>query len=262
MNELLALRDRVKDLYKEALPGASLEFKFFYTHPQRFLQQADVLLLGINPGGRDGDEPPKRQEETLLRNTQNGYPDQWSAYLHEPWRPGGVEYPAGQAPLQKRIRHLFSLLAGNEPGGEALLRSTPASNLIPVRTNDIEHFHFSALKRAFRKDGHQWIDELIAKTEPRLILTFGMAQEVMRLLGLGVPTPVPAWNGQARIAVRGNSVVFSVPHLSRNCSDKAIKKLFTDLHSDHASAESPLAALRETLASIREKGMTTPGGNT
>jgi len=250
MKELLALRCKVMDLYKKTIRDPSLEFKFFYTHPQRFLQQADVLLLGINPGGRDGNEPPEQREETLLLN---GYPDPWSAYFDEIWRPGGRAYPAGQAPLQQRIRKLFILLAGREQGGETLLRNTPASNLIPVRTNDIRHFYFPALKHRFCDDGHQWLDMLVARIQPKMILTFGMAGEIMSLLGYTDPTPIAAWNGQARIALWGDSVILSLPHLSRGCNDNAIEEFFVRLHSCHTHPKTALATLRQSLATIRKK---------
>lgn len=89
----------------------------------------DVYLLGLNPGGAEaeglpapnGDEPSSLQsqiDEVLARGE-----DRWSAYTSESWK----ERPAGEAPMQQRVRHLLRGL-GLKP------EDTPASNLVFVRT--------------------------------------------------------------------------------------------------------------------------------
>jgi hypothetical protein len=78
-------------------------------------------FLGLNPR-----EAPRagqlhttiRIDDDLSRLEKGEIVDH--AYLDEAWK----DHSPGQAPIQLRGKMLFSLLAGEDPEGEALLRAT------------------------------------------------------------------------------------------------------------------------------------------
>ncbi|HEX6784436.1 MAG TPA: hypothetical protein VF098_07265 [Sphingomicrobium sp.] len=94
----------------------------FYSGRQAFTAQANLYLLGLNPGG----SPMLQTDETIGRDLQEWQfgPERWSAYLDRSWR--------GRSPgtygIQPRILHMFDRL-GVDP------RDVPASNVIFLRTS-------------------------------------------------------------------------------------------------------------------------------
>jgi hypothetical protein len=96
--------------------------KVFYSGRTAFSGAARVYVLGNNPGG----DPVEKVAATVgadIDSVLSRKPAEWSAYCDESW--GGR--PAGDHPLQRRLRHLLS-------GLELDPRHVPASNLMFVRS--------------------------------------------------------------------------------------------------------------------------------
>lgn len=155
-------------------------------------------FLGLNP--RDApsaghplstitvDADLKRLEED--RVTEHGYLDeQWKKYL------------PGNAPIQVRGQQLFALLAGgSRTDGDALLRTTPTSNLILQRSTSEKE-----LKRRIDCPLEQlafqywpFHQEVIRQTGCDVIImhAIGLARKLARKLGLGAGLARPSgWGG-------------------------------------------------------------------
>jgi hypothetical protein len=98
--------------------------KVFYSGRGAFSGPACVYVLGFNPGG----DPASRTDETVGGHTERVLfqaPADWSAYYDEVWKERAKR--AGEAPLQRRMRHLLSGLSLDP-------RRVPASNLIFTRS--------------------------------------------------------------------------------------------------------------------------------
>lgn len=133
--------------------------KVFYSGRNAFSQNADLYILGINPGG----DPDEQSLETIEWNTKkvlNDEPNDWSAYRDESWQ----DAPPGTWGMQPRVLHLFKKL-GCEAG------NIPASNVIFARSKregDIK----SEAKNLIREcwPFHEFV---IEKLKPKAILCFG-----------------------------------------------------------------------------------------
>lgn len=97
--------------------------RVFYCGRKTLLQPTSkIYLLGLNPGG----DPDKMQDKSIksdLIETLNKRPENYSAYLDDNWE----GRPKGQAPLQRRVSHLFRKIDRD-------LRETLSSNLIFARS--------------------------------------------------------------------------------------------------------------------------------
>lgn len=94
----------------------------FYSGKRAFKGQADLYILGINPGG----DPQVQIDETVESHTRqvlNDKPANWSEYRDESWE---GHYP-GTYRMQPRILHLCKRLK-LDPG------EIPASNLVFARS--------------------------------------------------------------------------------------------------------------------------------
>ena len=94
----------------------------FYSGKRAFKGQADLYILGINPGG----DPRVQIDETVESHTRqvlNDKPVNWSEYRDESWS----GYPPGTANLQPALLHFFRRLR-LDPG------VVPASNLVFLRS--------------------------------------------------------------------------------------------------------------------------------
>lgn len=114
-----AIRSALTQLAPELLKRSGA---VFYTGRSAFQQQADLYILGLNPGG----SPTLQAEETIARHLNDWHDDvheHWSAYLDDRWR----GRPPGAYGLQPRIAHMFSRLGHN-------LRDIPAANVVFVRS--------------------------------------------------------------------------------------------------------------------------------
>jgi len=98
----------------------------FYSGRAAFAGPASVYVLGANPGG----DPIAMCDETLEKHTRfvlEKTKPHWSAYCDESW---GDKRSIGEAPLQRRVRHLLS-------GLELDPRFVPSSNLVFVRSRQV-----------------------------------------------------------------------------------------------------------------------------
>ena len=79
--------------------------KAFHSGRLAFSGQRDLYILGFNPGG----DPCLNRDDTVDRNVEqvlSQWPDNWSAFVDEVFKPGGKSYPPGEAPLQKEMQNL------------------------------------------------------------------------------------------------------------------------------------------------------------
>lgn len=119
------------------------------------LKPGNLYILGLNPGGTDGDTIEERLEALPLR-TKN-------EYLDEVWGRGHYgEHKKCEHPLQRRLRWLVEELDED-------LRQTCASNLIFTRSRSEKGLAINELARLC------WgVHELILNiVKPKMILAFG-----------------------------------------------------------------------------------------
>ena len=94
-----------------------------------------VYFLGINPGetaGGEGEHDLLTVSADLTRLEKDAITEH--GYLDETWK----GYPKGGAPIQRRAQQVFSILAGGDQArGAALLRRTPTSNMLLIRSKDV-----------------------------------------------------------------------------------------------------------------------------
>lgn len=94
--------------------------ELFYTGRAAFAHSSPLYLLGLNPGGN----PAALTDTTIGAEIADANrPNDWSAYVDEPWQ----GYAAGAHPYQASILHMYRVC-----GLDA--RTVPASNAIFVRT--------------------------------------------------------------------------------------------------------------------------------
>lgn len=130
----------------------------FYSGRNAFAKQADLYILGLNPGG----DPKVQAEQTVGWHTKQVLahnPHNWSAYKDDKW--GDAE--PGTCGMQPRVLHLLRQ-ANLDP------RMTPASNVVFVRS-----------RRESTLGGFNQLADLcwpfhnavIRRLKPRVILCFG-----------------------------------------------------------------------------------------
>lgn len=124
-----SLIERFAALVPKELEGRS--GKVFYAGRAAFGAPCPIYLLGFNPGGHEEDHPDETIGEHTRRVLETWSPE-WTALIDEVWRPGRRVFPPGEAPGQRRLRHLLKGL-GLEP------RRVPMSNVIYVRSPRSEH---------------------------------------------------------------------------------------------------------------------------
>ena len=117
--------------FAKLIPESLLDVsgRVFYSGRRAFESPSDLYILGINPGGDHG----VYSEQTVRRHTDevlSSFDKNWSAYRDESWagsRPGSNG-------LQPSLLRLFQGL-GRDP------REVPASNLVFVRSNDVDQLN-------------------------------------------------------------------------------------------------------------------------
>jgi len=94
----------------------------FYSGQSAFLEETDLYILGLNPGG----SPLEQATETIQADMQlsRSMRNEWSAYQDDAWQ--GKE--PGSHGMQPRVLYLLKKM-GRDP------RKTPSSNVVFVRTN-------------------------------------------------------------------------------------------------------------------------------
>lgn len=161
--------------------------------PSSTLRPWPVYFLGLNPGRSpysNGTHDLLHVGEDLDR-VANGVPID-HIYLDEGWK----GRPVGGHPMQLRTRTLFRFLAaGDARSGDALLRATPVSNLIFVRSSDEAELKVWARSNAMEpveladlcwRAFHAPVIEVV---RPKIVLThaIGLAKDLARKWGLASP---------------------------------------------------------------------------
>jgi len=181
------------------------------------LVPGQVYMLGYNPGGDPyaESESPKAHLEQLARQS----PD-WNEYADGRWRPGGRLYAPGDAPMQRRVRHLLT-------GVGLPVRTVCATNLIFERSREVGNLKQRALLAKKCWPVHQFILQCV---RPAAILSIG-GEKVFRFVTTQgrilsrterFPSDHDAWGclaSRVRLGTMDIAVV-AVPSLSRYAIDR------------------------------------------
>jgi hypothetical protein len=203
--------------------------------PVSTLFGSKIYFLGIYPGFVSGDqqwhntctiEKDLDRLETL-RICKH-------AYLEEKW--GDAE--PGQAKLQRRALHLFSILAGSELAGRGLLLDTSASNLILLRNIEANEELLKSSKSLVEKFWRHFHQAVIDISKPEMVLIHGVrvAKELAQILDLGKGKCWPSGYGaQPRLYAWQLSVgrmLLAIPNLGRydpgGQREQALRRFFHD----------------------------------
>lgn len=177
----------------EGLADKQWGWSFMYV-PQERLHTANVMLIGLNPGGNELNP----QYEWDYRGV--------NAYVDEPW--AGLN--AGQHPLQQQVRQLFDAI-GVDPS------DVFAANFVPFRSPSWRDLPDPTSALDFSRV--LWRD-LIAKSPARLFITLGKraGKEIASLINATEDPPQSVEWGRQTISTYRNTrgqAVLALPHLSR-----------------------------------------------
>lgn len=115
------------------------------------LKNGDVYILGLNPGGTEGQTIAEHLSELPNKTT--------NSYLDESW--GNRKDADGEAPLQRRIKGVVEAVGIN-------LRDVCASNLIFMRSQTAKGVSFADADKCWP------VHELILGiVQPKIIIVFG-----------------------------------------------------------------------------------------
>ena len=197
--------------------------RVLYSPVQTLAGTSPVYFLGINPGesplGSDAhsrltiDEDIERIEKDQICE---------HAYLDESWRGS----PAGGAKMQRYAQMVFAIMAGGMEAGKRLLRQTPTSNVILLRSraeSDLKSIDgLSEWEIAWRCWAfHQEVIR-IARPEVVLIHGVGRVKNMSKQIGLkNVQTRPSGW-GKTMLytwELPSGPRVLAIPNLSRYAPD-------------------------------------------
>jgi hypothetical protein len=173
----------------------------FYSGVSAFVKDAPLYILGLNPGGEEGNTVD------ISLGAFASQTEDWSAYVHEPW--GGRS--EGEYPMQQRVRHMLKNLKLDPC-------QVPASNVIFLSSrNEKDLKDKSSLLNQCWPVHQAVIDTLRVRT----ILCFGKAAGnfVCKKLGANIEidhyteTNNRRWTSRAHRAADG-LVVVTVTHPS------------------------------------------------
>lgn len=193
--------------------GYDKGWRFLASRRSTFAPDTRIALITMNPGG---------SEERTDHGRESS--EEGSAYVVESWR--GCS--AGEAPLQKQVRHLFGMLAG-EPGrgaaGDDLLSKSLAAYFVPFRSPTFQKLPHRDQALAFAST--LW-DHIFKYIDPILIITIdrGTALRLTTILRnkhgresmrQEFETGWGAYNAELILfdAGGGTRAIVGLPHLSR-----------------------------------------------
>ncbi|WP_312136365.1 hypothetical protein [Brevundimonas sp.] len=170
-------------------------WSFMYV-PQERLHTAKVMLVGLNPGGRELNPPINEWH----------YEAGINAYVDEAW--AGLE--AGQHPLQQQVSLLFEAM-----GVDA--SEVFAANFVPFRSPSWRDLDDPIGALEFSQD--LW-RHMISLSPARLFLSLGKeaGRQVAAVTGSTYQASYPVGWGRQTIDAFSNDqgqIVLSLPHLSR-----------------------------------------------
>jgi hypothetical protein len=173
-------------------PDACWGWSFMYT-PEKFLDHAKIVLVGLNPAGRQTDEANRSWEHTGV-----------NAYV-EPWDEG-----KDLNRLQRQVGLLFEAL-GVQP------TEVFAANFVPFRSPSWRELPNQKSALIF---GRKMWTELLARTSARLFVSLGKqsGQELATLLSASLreshDVELKPQTIDEYVALDGRTVL-ALPHLSR-----------------------------------------------
>lgn len=176
-------------------PDKCWGWSFMYV-PQATMVTAKVVLVGLNPGGRELN-PPRNEWQ---------YEEGVNAYVDEAW--AGLE--PGQHPLQQQIALLFE--AAGVDASEVF-----AANFVPFRSPSWRELDDAAEALEFSRGLWQHITSI---SPARLFLALGKeaGRQIATVIGATYKGSHPVgWGTQVIDKFRNDQgqVVLSLPHLSR-----------------------------------------------
>ncbi len=122
------------------------------------LRPGPVYLLGYNPGGE-----PDHETASILSHICASTSATRNEYLDAAWATRTYSFPAGMAPLQRRVHYLLTALGLD-------VRTVCASNLIFVRSKSAQHLETPRQLAEQCWPVHQL---LLAMVRPGSIISFG-----------------------------------------------------------------------------------------
>ena len=220
MNDLQTITANLAKVAKETLPPSILQMggRVLYSPVETLVSGSQVYFLGGNPGEVPGSTVYHNLltiKQDIERLETHRIIDH--ALLDEAWK----DYSKGMAPIQVRAQMVFSILAGGD--GIALLRRTPTSNMVFVRSEDERQLEQSLGKKAGTIAELFWPfhQAIIKTTNPILVLTHavGMARSIAEWLGLGAGKIHPSGHGGLKNCyawrLPDGPMLLAIPSLSR-----------------------------------------------
>ncbi|MGD0190453.1 MAG: hypothetical protein ABSD74_06915 [Rhizomicrobium sp.] len=204
------LMQKLKDTGLADLPGKLLYSGVATVSP------GNLYVLGWNPGG----DPDAENNSTAdhLTELADKSPD-WNEYTDGVWRPRGRICDPGEAPMQKRVRHLLT-------GIGLPIRSVCASNVVFVRSRISSDLDNPADLARRCWPVHEFI---LKHVHPNVILSIGGEPVLNFIRNRGrlvsdqeeFPSGHGTWRCLSVHVQLGNQrmAIISVPHLARYAID-------------------------------------------
>ncbi len=200
MKNIREAASQVASAARAALPETLLRKsgRALYSPASTLVSDSPVYFLGINPGETPGGTEAHDLltiESDLRRLERDEIAEH--GYLDETWK----GHHTGGAPMQVRAQFAFSILAGGaSQKGVDLLRRTPTSNMVLVRSSaEAELKHEAGASpptiASWCWPFHQAVIEI---KQPRIVLTHavGIARSLTKSWGLGPGEQRPSgWGG-------------------------------------------------------------------
>jgi hypothetical protein len=239
----------VADAARREIPPSLLKEsgRALYSPTTTLVNGSPIYFLGVNPG----ELPDGREfhdlltvEEDLSRLEQGNIP--LHGYLDETWK----GYPAGEAPIQRRARDVFSILCdGDRQRGDSLLRRSPTSNIILVRSPNVVQLRTRTGKGALELALAFWPFHMavIEVARPAIVLTHAvsLARALAKSWDLGAgEIRASGWGGTLKNCyaweLPEGPMFLAIPNLARYSPDGtrqiALSNFFAEFAIDAINA--------------------------
>lgn len=134
-----------------------------YTGLASWTQPSPLYLMGINPGGEPDRDTIYGNAEDMLRDPSRAV---FSEYVDGVWATSkGRARPKGQAPMQKRVRHVLGRLVLDP-------QLVPTSNMVYVRSRQAHHIS-AAEMNAMANECWPFHARMIERLKVRVVLCMG-----------------------------------------------------------------------------------------
>lgn len=183
----------------------------FITCPQANAATAKLVLVSLNPAGREVHGPPWSQERG-------------NAYRVEAW--GGL--PTGQAPLQRQVQHMFALLGLSD-------EQVFSAHYVPFRSPSWEALDRRTEAEAFARRLWKWLSPKLSFERLICIGKNKPGRPIADVFQASFETSLPVGWGSVtadRYRLPDGRPLIALPHLSRfgifgrKEGKRALEKLF------------------------------------